>query len=658
MARVAARLTLLQIGLALGLVAILARAAQLQLVQGQHWAQEADRERRAREILPARRGMLLDRNGVPLALTQEYYHVGIAPNEVRDRRALVRAAASALDLSAAELERDLSGDKRYLYFHGPYTAVDVQPIRGMPGIHLESEYRRFYPARGLARPIIGTYSADSGRGVSGLELALDSVLTGTPGEAVVLKDRAGRRYDSPSRVTRLPEPGLDVVLTLDAELQDIAEHGLDEAIEAMHARGGDVVFLDPRTGEVLASASRQEGADDPSEGRPSTVTDPFEPGSTAKLFTAAALLTHQLVDSSDRVFAENGEWDMPVGDAKRPRVRRIHDAHRTPGSLSLAQAIQVSSNVAMAKFSLRLLPALQFDALRDFGFGSPTGVEFPGESRGRLARPDRWRDRISGPSIAMGYEFGVTPLQLAAAYGAIANDGVLLAPSLVLAIRDADGRVRYRHHPEPVRQAISPVIAARLREFLRGAVGEGGTGERAQLVNYTLLGKTGTALRFEGGRYIQGEYTASFAALFPAESPQLVAIVKIDDPKGEYYGGLTAAPVTRRMLDQALSARRVAIDRSRLVTPAPLDTTHEAQPDQTPSPTRVVVSWPPVPSVDSAQPGALVPNLVGVPVRRAAVALHRRGFRVVLHGTGKVTRTSPAAGDSLAPRDTVTVWAE
>jgi cell division protein FtsI (penicillin-binding protein 3) len=602
--------------------------------------------------------LLLDRNGVPLAVSQEYYHVGIAPNEVRDRRALIRAAAPALDVSAGQLETALSGDRRYLYFHGPFTAVDVQPIRGMAGVHLESEYRRFYPARALARPVIGTYSADSGRGVSGLELALDSVLTGTPGEAVVLKDRAGRRYDSPSRVTRLPEPGLDVVLTLDAELQDIAERGLDEAVEAMHARGGDVVFLDPRTGEVLASASRQAGTADPAEARPSSVTDPFEPGSTAKLFTAAALLAHDLVDSSDRVFAENGQWDMPIGEGSRARLRRIHDAHRTPGSLTLAQAIQVSSNVAMAKFSLRLQPALQFDALRDFGFGSPTGVEFPGESRGRLARPDRWRDRISGPSIAMGYELGVTPLQLAAAYAAIANDGVLLAPTLVLAIRDADGRVRYRHRPEPVRQAIAPAIATRLRDFLRGAVGEGGTGERAQLVNYTLLGKTGTAVRFERGRYVQGEYTASFAALFPADAPQLVVIVKIDDPKGEYYGGLTAAPVTRRMLDQALSARRVAIDRSRLVTPEPLDTTREPPVDQAPGPTRIVVPWPPVPVSDSLEPGALVPNLVGVPVRRAAVALHRRGLHVLLHGTGRVTRTLPAAGDSLGAHDTVTVWAE
>jgi cell division protein FtsI (penicillin-binding protein 3) len=265
---------------------------------------------------------------------------------------------------------------------------------------------------------------------------------------------------------------------------------------------------------------------------------------------------------------------------------------------------------------------------------------------------------ISGPSIAMGYEFGVTPVQLAAAYGAIANGGLLVTPSLVQSVRDIEGRVLYRHRPEPVRQAVPPQVAMQLREFLRGAVGEGGTGEKAQLVNYTLLGKTGTSVRFENGRYVPGTYTASFAALFPAADPQLVVIVKIDDPKGEYYGGLTAAPVTRRMLDQALSARRIAIDRTRLLPVLPTDTTRPAPPGPEEPAPRVIVPWPPAPATDTVAPAALVPNVIGAPARRAATALHRRGFRVVLHGMGRVLRTEPAPGDSATLRRPVMVWAE
>src|SRR5262249_50485314 len=257
---------------------------------------------------------------------------------------------------------------------------------------------------------------------------------------------------------------------------------------------------------------------------------------------------------------------------------------------------------------------------------------------------------------AMGYEFGVTPVQLAAAYGAIANDGVLLAPTLVKEIRDPSGRLLYRHRPEPIRRVVSTELAARLRDFLRGAVGEGGTGERAPLVNCSLLGKTGTAIRFEDGRYVRGEYTASFAALFPADEPQLVVIVKIDNPKGSYYGGLTAAPVTRTMLQQALASHRVAIDRARFATPAASGIVPDPRSDSLAAGMApVVVAWPPV-AADSAGRPLPVPDVAGTTVRQAALLLHRHGFRVDLRGMGPVVGTSPPAGDEVAPGGTVIVW--
>jgi cell division protein FtsI (penicillin-binding protein 3) len=603
-------------------------------------------------MLPARRGALYDRNGIPLAVSQEFYHVGVAPNELTNPAAATRLLGRTLGVPWYGVARDLRSGKRWLYFHGPFTATQVQPLRRVDGIHLSSDFQRFYPSRSLARPIIGGLAPDRPSGAAGLEFALDSILTGQPGEAVLLKDRAGRRYDSPARVIREPLSGCDVVLTIDAELQEIAERGLDEALGAMKAEGGDVVFLDPTNGELLALASRQSGGAGSS--RASTFTDPFEPGSTAKLFTAAALLTHRRVQSSDAVFAEGGTWRMPITSSGRTRV--ISDAHKSAGNLTLAQAIQVSSNVAMAKFSLRLSPEEQFEMLRDFGFGTPTGAEFPSESRGRLARPDKWQPMYTRASMAMGYEFGVTPVQLAAAYGAIANDGLLLTPTLVRQIRSPAGELIYQHQPEPVRQVVTPAVAARLRQFLKGAMAEGGTGREGQLVNYTLLGKTGTAVRFEGGRYVHGEYTASFAALFPADDPRLVVIVKIDNPKGNYYGGLTAAPVTRTMLQQALASRRVAIDRSRLAEPdSPAMTQHpRVAPAGVP---RIVLTWPYYSTEATPKPLA-VPQVAGRPLREAALALHRRGFRVTLHGLGRVSRTLPAGGESAMPGTAVTVWAE
>ncbi len=649
MTRFAARIATVQCCFALGVAAIVARAAQLQLVQGGRWAAEAEQRRTERSVLPARRGAIYDRHGVPLAVTQEFYHVGVAANELEDRRAAIRLLARQLGRSAQAVEREMSR-QRWAYWHGPYTATQVQPLRGVRGIHLDGNYRRFDPTRGLARAIVGGLVPETGRGASGIELALDSVLTGTPGEAVLLKDRAGRRYDSPSRRVREPVAGHDVYLSIDAALQEIAERALADALVRFKADGGDVVLFDPRTGDLLAIASQQSGEGLP---RPSSLTDPFEPGSTAKLFTAAALLRAAKVDADDAVSGEGGEWIMSTGPRSK---RRISDTHKERGNLTLAEAIGISSNIAMAKFAQRLAPAEQYDVLRDFGFGSPTGVEFPSESRGRLAAPDRWQPMYTRASLAMGYEIGVTPVQLAAAYGAIANDGVLLTPTLLREVRRADGALVYRREPEPVRRAVSPAIAARLREFLGRAVSDGGTGERGQLANFPLLGKTGTARRFVDGRY-RDEHTASFAALFPADDPQLVVIVKIENPKGEYYGGLTAAPLTKMMLQQALASHRVAINRSALATAesAQAPVQHRAAPAAA-RPPAVVVPWPrpkPAPTPASLP----VPEVQGTSVREAVLALHRLGFRVALRGSGRVSGTSPAAGQSAAPGSIVTVWA-
>ena len=654
MAKPAVRIAAIQFGFAVGILAVLTRAAQIQIVEAERWQREAARQRTEKVVLPARRGALYDRNGTPLAVTQEFYHIGVAPNELEDIRSAFVLLVRNLGVSAPALNREFQARKRWIYLHGPFNATQVQALRRVKGIHLTGEFQRFYPSRDLARPIIGGLAPDRPVGAAGLEGALDSLLTGRAGEAVLLKDIAGRRYDSPGRKTRDPVAGNDVTLTLDAELQEIAERGLDDALAQMKAEGGDVVFLDPNSGELLALASRQAAGGGVASA--STFTDPFEPGSTAKLFTAAALLARGRVQPTDAVSGENGVWNMPV--TSRGRTRAITDAHAVRGTLTLARAIQVSSNIAMAKFSSRLRPEEQFEMLRDFGFGTPTGAEFPAESRGILAFPHRWQPMYTRASMAMGYEFGVTPVQLAAAYGAIANDGLLVTPTLVREIRDPSGQVLYRHETEPVRRVVSAAIAAQLREFMKEAVGEGGTGGNAQLANYSLLGKTGTAVRFEGGKYVEGEYTASFAALFPADDPQLVVVVKIDNPTGKYYGGLTAAPVTRTMLQQALASRRIGIDRSRLTTQHEPPASRTPRPIDTPAGTsRVVLSWPYQPPRRD-RISSPIPDITGRPVREAVHALHRRGFRVTLRGLGEVSRTMPPVGQTAVAGTAVTVWAE
>ena len=657
MAKLLVRLRVVEIGLGIALLALVLRSAQVQLIEGGKYAAVAKAQRTERVVLEARRGTLYDRHGLGLALTQETYHLGIAPNELRDPARDAATIARRLRLAPRDVERALH--RRYAWFAGPFTTLEVQPLRTVRGIHLEPVLRRFYPAPEFARAVIGRVGEDGrggGGGGGGLERLLDTLLAGTPGAAVVLKDRAGREYESPARVIADPVAGSDVVLTIDAELQEIAQRALDDAIDNMEADGGDVVMLDPASGEILAVASRRADG----SMRPSAFTETFEPGSLAKIFAAAALIMYDRVRPGERVSGEGGRY--------RLADRVVTDEHPLP-SLTLADAIRVSSNIALVKFAARLHPDEQYGVLRAFGFGAPTGVNFPAESPGRLRPPREW-SRPSSASLAIGYELAVTPIQLAAAYGAIANDGVLLEPTLIREIRgggggeggggggEPNGAVLYRHRPEPVRRVVSPQVAARLRDLLRGVVDPGGTGERAALANFQLAAKTGTARRVVGGRYAAGQYTASFAALFPADAPQLVVVMKIDNPqRGSYFAAQTAAPVTRSMLEQALAARTVALDRSRLSNVA--STPEHAPLDEPDGVVPYVVQWPYVPdSAQAAQPDRIVPNVAGRPLREAARTLHQRGFKVVVKGWGVVHHTWPAAGAGAAAGTTVTVFGE
>ncbi len=654
MAKPSARIGFIQLVLAGAIIDVVARSAQLQIVQGEQWRAEAVKVRTRHRALPARRGMISDRAGLPLAETREFYQVGIAPNEVDDPRAMARVVNRSLDglnYTATSLEQRLRQD-RYFSQSGPFTATEVAPLRGLKGVYLTPIHERTYPAPALARGAIGDMVGD--HGVSGLEQDLDSLLAGVAGETVYLRDPRGRQLESPDRLIRNPVPGNDVYLTIDGTLQEIAERALDHALEQMHARSGDVVFLDVRNGEVLAVASRLANA---LPGTSALLT-PFEPGSTAKLFTAAALLMHDRVDSTDTVDPAGGRWTMTL-PGKRVTTREIRDAHVEHTPLTLAKTIEVSSNIGIIKFAGRLSLTEQFDMLRDFGFGSRTGVEVFNESRGRLDLPTGLRNEDIRSSRAMGYEISVTPIQLAAAYAAIANGGVLFAPTLVREVRAPDGRVIYRHRPEPVRRVITPAVAARLRDYLRAAVGEGGTGEQAQLQSYKLVGKTGTSHETENGRYVD-RYTGSFAAIFPAADPQFVAIVKIDAPTGvSYYGAQTAAPLLKEMLLEALASPQSVVSRDLRAAPAGDERSAERLEPVRPAASVpvVAVSWP-YHSVDTTVAAGPVPDVSGTSVRAAAATLQRRGYRVSLHGFGQVTRTVPAAGETVRPGTTVAVWTD
>ncbi len=641
--RIPSRVTLIGAGFVAAALAVVAKAVDVQLVHGREWRQRAREEQTVRVEIPAPRGTLRDRNGVALAVSQQTYGVGVAPPEVSDRGRAAALLARAVGRPVGDVARILASARVWYAWPGPFTWEQVAPLQSLRGVYLQRRLDRFYPRPDLAPGLIGRVD-DAGHGATGLERALDSVLTGRPGSAVMLRDRSGHLYPSPSRPALQPVPGEDVYLTLDAELEEIAQHALTMAVDSTRASGGDVVILQPMTGEILALASvRRDGTAGAGLG------DVFEPGSTAKVFTAAALLRNHLATADDTVFAEHGHYVL--------NGRAIDDVEPS-GTLTLADVIRVSSNIGITKFAMRLTPVEQYEALRDFGFGTPTGVELAGESPGTLRNPRLWSGE-SQASLAMGYEIAVTPLQLAAAYGALADGGVLLEPTLVSEVRASDGAVAWRARVRPVRRVVSPGIAAQLTHMLQGVVEEG-TGRRAALGTYPVAGKTGTARRTVDGRYVPGHYTASFVGIFPADDPQLVLVVKLDDPKTDYFGGSTAAPVVRTILEAALATPGVDLNRERLVR----HTLPDTAPARTAAPAAgaaaaTVVPWPvPAGAARAGAPaGVPVPDVAGLSLRAAARALHRSGFEVRIEGWGRATGTTPAAGAPAEPGAVVVLHA-
>lgn len=627
MSRPLRRLQVVAAAFALAFAGLAVRAAKVQIVEGAEHAAASATSRTERRDLPARRGTIFDRRGVVLAEDHQMFTVEVAPNELRNPDSAVVELARHLGIGRSTVRRRLR--ERWIVF-GVYPSTAAQPLRDMRGVYLTPIWRRRYPLGGLARGILG-----SPRAGSGIESVLDSVLTGRPGEAVVLRDRTGQMYDSPSRLGSLPTPGRDVLLTIDADLQEIAERAIGDAVGQYRAEGGDIVIVQPRTGEILAFAWRGNTT-------ASAVTAPFEPGSTAKLFAAAALLTHGLVAPDDSVWTEQGRYVM--------KYRTVTD-HHPEGWLTLRGVIRRSSNIGIVKFADRLTPAQQYGMLRDFGLGTPTVLDFPADAAGDLPRPDTWSGTTAA-SLAIGYELSVTTLQLAMAYAAIANDGVLLQPALVREIRDAGGRTVYRHQQRPVRRVVSRAVADTLRDMLRSVVYEGGTGEAAALYSHEVAGKTGTARVAESGRYATDKHRTSFVAIFPADDPQLVMVVKLDDPD-EAYAAASAAPVSRRVLLQLLASRTGVLDRSRLPAEAAEDGLEPA-PAIPAEPW--VTSWP-VDTGDAVPEMVPVPDVTGHRLREAARMLHAAGFRVHVEGWGRVERTSPVAGKSAAIGSLITVRA-
>jgi cell division protein FtsI (penicillin-binding protein 3) len=544
------RLTLVHAGLIVFAGALIWKTGKLQLVEREQWAAQAKRQHFSPAALPAVRGPIYDAAGSLLVETRELTRLSVAPHEVRNLENVIRSLRQ-LGVPDAALARLRDPARRWVDLPGAYPPADVAVLTSARGVYAKPAVDRVYAPAGGIRRVVGRLDSD-GKPLDGLELALDSILRGDSARMRVPRDRFGRAMAGPVSGATAPQPGATVTLTLNRALQDISERALGLAVDTLGASGGDIVVLNPHNGEILAMASRRT---DPRATANTAISEPFEPGSTLKPFVAAALLSQRRARPDEMIETFNGLMQV--------EGRMIRDVHKAP-RMTLADIIRKSSNVGIVRFADRLSRREQYELLRDLGFGTPTGIALPAEASGTLREPRHW-SRQTPASLMMGYEIAVTPLQLAAAYSTLANGGLLVEPQLIREIRAADGEILYRAKPRVLRRVFTPDAAEAVRAMLSSVV-DSGTAMQADLANFEVGGKSGTARRVIGGRYAAGRYTASFVGIFPVNAPQYVVLVKLDDPQGAIYGGQTAAPLTRVVLEAALAARDAALDRSALAT--------------------------------------------------------------------------------------------
>jgi cell division protein FtsI (penicillin-binding protein 3) len=546
--RFVGRVTVVLAFFALVATTLVGRAVYLQVLDKDFLNQQADTRHLRTERISAHRGTISDRNGEPLAISTPVDSIWVNPKEFASAVDDIPRLARALGVDSRTLMRRItrSMDKEFLYLKrhlNPEQAEQVLALN-LPGINVQREYRRYYPASEVTGHLLGFTNIDD-EGQEGLELAFNHWLAGESGAKRVLKDRLGRSIENVESI-RPAHHGKDLKTSIDLRLQYFAYRSLKAAIKSYEARSGSIVVLDVKTGEVLAMVNQPTyNPNDRSQFaaaryRNRAITDIFEPGSSIKpLVVAAALESGQYRPSS---VVDTAPGYVTVG------AKRIEDS-RNLGRVSLTTILARSSNVGVTKLAMTLEPDQLWDTMTQFGFGTLTTSGFPGESAGMLTHFSHWQP-ISQATLAYGYGVSVTPLQLAQAYAVIGDDGGLRPISLVRLEQPNDGL-----------QVISQETAAAVRRMLEEVVRPGGTGTKAAVDGYRIAGKTGTAWKFATGGYSEDKYISIFAGLAPASNPRLATVVVIDEPRGElYYGSDVAAPVFADVMAESLRLLAVAPD--------------------------------------------------------------------------------------------------
>jgi cell division protein FtsI (penicillin-binding protein 3) len=647
---------LLRLAFAVAFALVVGRLFFVQLVEGARYRDLAKKQYESKVPLRAERGRLTDRNGHDIATMMKMTSFAVDPTIIEQRELVAQLLASADGEPAhVYLDRMRNAKGRFVWLARAintvlYPVLDTIKIKGLIRV---KEPKRLFSHGPLAAQVVGTTDVDN-NGLTGLELQYNELLRGRSGFVVMQRDGRGRLRPGIDPEREAPLDGQGLQLTVDLEIQRVVEQELERGVREAGASSGTVVAIEPSTGDVLAMASfpsfhpnRLDLASDDNI-RIRAITDQFEPGSTMKAITAAALLEEGRIGRTDVVDGGSGELLMPGGAI-------VKDDHPV-GQTTFQGALEQSSNVVFATLARRLDDRVFYKYVRDFGFGIPCGIDLPGEVRGRLKKPNEF-DASTKMYMSFGYEVSATPLQVLSAYAAIANGGVLMQPRIVRAIT-----------AQRVRQVIRPETARVLTEMLVGVVSNG-TGKRAAIPGLRIAGKTGTAQAYTQGAYDRKNYRASFVGFYPADKPRVAMMVILENPTNDIYGGSTAAPIFHRVVQKTMTMLRLDVQTQQTISAVPSSDTvvvpdvrglQPASADsvlarlglrgdtvgasglivhQWPDPGSRLVRGSPVRlTLRSPSPGTSRPGVMGFSMRKAVTLLHAAGFEVRVRGSGRVVR--------------------
>ena len=616
-------------------VLVVGRMFQLQVLKKEQLYKLAARQQSSQIPLVPKRGTIYDRNENDLAVSVEVDSVYAESKRVVEVEKTVQKLSAIFQNDQKELREKLKSRKSFEWIERKISPKEAEAVKALhlSGIHFLRENKRFYPNSHLAAHIIGFVGLDS-KGLEGIELQHDVLLNGKQNVLITERDAMGRGIMTGGGPYEKEEHYRNIILTIDKQIQHVAETELSHSVQKWGANGGMVIVMDPKTGKILALTSspffnpNQFIQYRPRSWRNRAVSDVFEPGSMFKAFLAAAVLEEKIVQPTDSFYCENGFYTV------YDRTIRDHSKH---GWLTFHQVIKVSSNIGAAKAAEKIGKERFYRYLCDFGFGEKTRVGLPGEAKGIVQHPRYWPP-ITLNTIAFGQGIAVTGIQMATALSAIANGGVLMRPQVVERITNERGEVIQSFQPEAVRRVISEETSRKVIGLLKATTEKGGTGEQAVPQGYEVAGKTGTAQKVDSilGGYSEDKFTSGFMGFAPADEPKIVVLVVIDEPQGSTYGGIVAAPVFRAIVEKVLPYLNI-LPKGTMVVKNESEIPAKREAARTLSVIEEI-------KVGRGTERVVMPDLAGLSMRRALSCIEGRGLIIKVSGNGRLVEQVPRAG--------------